>query len=169
MSALALWWPSGVTQAVTHRVEAAATAQADVSRAYVLATTPQDALQAAPLPDRLNAAPLEKSRFDPFVGVQPPPPPAPKVVAAPVVEAPAPPPPPPTLNYRYLGQMTDPSGQQYVYLAKPDKDVPVTVGTRLDEGYVVEAITADAVRVVYPPLDSRAVIPIPPSRDPASP
>jgi hypothetical protein len=72
------------------------------------------------------------------------------------------------LNYRYLGQMTDPTGQHLVYLSGPTKEIAVAVGTRLDEGYVVEAITGDAVRLHYPPLDARAVIPLPASADTAA-
>ncbi|HEY1395235.1 MAG TPA: hypothetical protein VF536_03935, partial [Roseateles sp.] len=83
---------------------------------------------------------------------------------APPSPAPPPPPPPPqapALNYRYLGQFIDPQGQRKVYLARSDKDVLVETGTRLDEGFRVEAITDDEIRLVYEPLQQRTVIRIP--------
>lgn len=43
----------------------------------------------------------------------------------------------------------------------------MTLETRLDEGYVVEAITTEGVRLHYPALDVRTVIPIPLARDAA--
>ncbi|MED5621552.1 hypothetical protein [Ideonella sp. BN130291] len=67
------------------------------------------------------------------------------------------------MSYRYLGQMVDPSGKQVVYLSRGDHDVAVSVGTRLDEGYVVEAITPDGVRLNYPPLHAQVTVPVPPS------
>lgn len=81
----------------------------------------------------------------------------------------APPPPAaptaPPLAYRYLGQMVDPSGTRYVYLGKADRELPVAVGTRLEEGYVVESIGPEGIRLHYPPLDAHAVIPLPPDND----
>lgn len=122
------------------------------------------------LPARLPAQRLEPARFDPFVGVVPPPPeppPAPRpVVAAPL--APPPAPEAPVLAYRYLGRMTDPTGQQHVYLAKGDTAVVVAVGTKLDEGYVVEAIGPAEIRLHYPPLGAHAAIPVPPEAEPSS-
>ena len=61
----------------------------------------------------------------------------------------------------HLGQFIDPQGQRKVYLARPDKDLLVEAGTRLDEGYRVEAITDDEIRLVYEPLQQRTVIRIP--------
>ncbi len=86
---------------------------------------------------------------------------APKTVIFIGPEAPLPPPPPPTLNYRYAGQMTTPEGQRLVYLSKGTDITPVEVGTRLEEGYVVEAISSEAVALRYPPRDAKAVVPIP--------
>jgi hypothetical protein len=80
----------------------------------------------------------------------------------PVVTAVAPPqpaaPPPPALNYRYLGEMTSPAGERLVYLARGEEAVVVAAGTRLDDGYVVEAITEDAVRLAYPALGVKAEV-----------
>jgi hypothetical protein len=110
----------------------------------------------------------DKASFDPFAGLQPPSPPVVSTASVPkpfVGPTYVPPPAAPVLNYRYLGQMVDPSGQRLVYLAGPTKEVRAAVGTRLDEGYVVEAINTDGVRLHYPPLDARAVIPLPSSGD----
>lgn len=48
-------------------------------------------------------------------------------------------------------------------LARGDTSTTVEVGTRLDEGYVVESIGSDAVRLVYPPLGTSVDILIPPA------
>jgi hypothetical protein len=97
--------------------------------------------------------------FDPFVGVVPPAPPPPPAVA-PVATA-APPPSPPPQDFRYLGRMTGPDGVEQTLLGRGDAAVPITVGTTLDNGYVVESIAADAVVLVYPPFGSKAVLQIP--------
>lgn len=155
LSAAALLWPQSapITQAVD-------TAPVSVSPAapgmFNAASEP-----AITLPDKLSKEVISAATFDPFVGVVPP---APAVVVQPppvqvVQEPPAPVAPP--LNYRYLGKMTDPSGRKWVYLATPDKELAVSLGTRLDEGYVVEAIRPDGVHLAYPPLGIKALIPVP--------
>lgn len=125
---------------------------------------------AGPLPVQLQAGEWTAATFDPFVGVAPPPPPVPKVVAPPVVvNAPVILPQPPAMNYRYLGQLVDPDGKQTYYVVRGDNVVPIAVGTKLDDGYMVEAIKADGIRLLYPPLGSRTVIYIPPPPDPVVP
>jgi len=168
LSALAWWWPDNVSQAVARAGSASETLPLPSVPSSSTATVPDAASTA--LPDHLPTLTLDKAAFDPFVGLQPPAPPPPKPTPKPTPQpAYVPPPPPapvaPTLTYRYLGQMTDPSGKKVYYLAKADKDVPIVVGTPLDEGYVVEAITADLVRLRYPPLDVRVEIRIPPASD----
>lgn len=159
LSAVAIGWPDDVSRAASS--QGAAPWQSPPSPV----TPDRPVVAGMRLPERLPVHTLDKATFDPFVGLQPPPPPPPKIVVAPVVvSAPM----PPQLAYRYLGQMTDPSGQQRHFLARMDKDVPVAVGTLLDEGYVVEAITTDAIRLHYPPLNTRVEIRIPPSRDPSA-
>ena len=161
LSALALWWPDDVSHAVA---QAATATMPTGSPSPAVRTVIPDTLPIR-LPERLPTLALDKASFDPFVGMQPPAPPPPKPFVGPVYVAPAPAPTPPTLPYRYLGQMTDPSGKKLHYLVKADKDVPIAVGTHLDEGYVVEAITADTIRLHYPQLDARAEIRIPSTRD----
>jgi len=162
-SALALWWPDGVSRAVA-RIE-----QAGDAPALSTAPRPDEPATAQSLPEHLPTALLDKAAADPFIDVQPPAPPPPKPFVGPIYEPPPPRPAPPALNYRYLGQMTAPSGKTLVYLSKPDKDISVEVGTRLDEGYTVQAITREGVHLHYPALDARVVIAIPPGRDSASP
>jgi hypothetical protein len=57
--------------------------------------------------------------------------------------------------------MTGPDGVEQTLLGRGDAAVPITVGTTLDNGYVVESIAADAVVLVYPPFGSKAVLQIP--------
>lgn len=160
LSALAWWWPDDVSRAITPpSLPTAMTAASSFSPTNTAVES-----RLLPLPERLPSPALESTGFDPFAGVPPPAPPPPKPVAAPSPVAP-PLPTPPALNYRYLGQMTDPLGNKLHYLIKADKDVPVTVGTRLDEGYVVQAITADLISLHYAPLDARVDIRIPPAKD----
>ena len=166
VSAAALLWPEGEAT----RIIAVASRGADLER-VVPSTVPTSStgVVAAPIPFRLPAHLLEKAQFDPFAGGAPAPAPTPIAPAAskpfvgPVY---VPPPPAPSLNYRYLGQILDPDGRRLVYLARPDKDVLVGAGTRLDEGYVVEAIDDQGVRLRYPPLDAHAVVPSPTAHDP---
>jgi len=169
-AAVALWWPDGVSRAVSRSEAAIVGSQAALNTVGEPVPSATGGALPATLPSHLPTATLDPANFDPFVGAQPPPPPPPKPQPMPVVVAPPPPAPTaPPLTYRYLGQMVDPSGKRLVYLGKGDKDVLVAVGTLLDEGYVVEAISADGIQLHYPPLDVRAVINIPPARDTTAP
>lgn len=163
LSAVALWAPQDAPAAASDAQAKNGPKVPPVPGAGGIST------HAMALPSHLPERHLEPARFDPFVGVVPPPPPPPKPLL--IAAAPPPPPPapePPPLAYRYLGRMTDPSGTQRVYLAKADTAVAVTVGSRLDEGYVVEAIEPAEIRLHYPPLGARAAIPVPPEPDPPS-
>ncbi|XHS79810.1 hypothetical protein ACFJGW_07470 [Burkholderiaceae bacterium UC74_6] len=62
------------------------------------------------------------------------------------------------MNYRYLGQFIDPQGESKVYITAGGRDILVEVGMELSEGYRVEAITGDEIRLIYPPLQQRAII-----------
>ena len=92
--------------------------------------------------------------FDPFAGIAPPPPPAPVAASQPVA-APPPPPPPPPMLYRFGGRVTGPDGTQQVFLAKGDAFVPISQGATLDDGYVVDSISDDAVVLMAPKLGTR--------------
>ena len=69
------------------------------------------------------------------------------------------------MTYRYLGQMLDPAGKRLVYVTKGDRDIQVGAGMQLEDGYVVESITAGAVRVVHAATQTRIDIPIPASKE----
>jgi len=117
-----------------------------------------------PLPQALEPLTIEPARRDVFAPVQPPAPPAP-LPPKPFVGPPLPPPPPapPPVNWRYLGSMTTPVGQRLVMLARGDNSAVVEPGAVLDDGYVVQAIGSDAVRLVYPPLGTVVDLPVPPT------
>jgi hypothetical protein len=113
------------------------------------------------LPGRLDPQQIELARRDIFVPVEPPAPPVQSVQPA-ALSAVAPAPSPPEVTWRYLGAMVTPAGERLVMLARGDSSVTVQVGTRLEEGYVVEAVGSDAVRLAYPPLGTSVDVPIPP-------
>lgn len=123
------------------------------------------ATRQAALPARLPVVELERATFDPFAGVQPAQPPAPASAASalpravPIAEPT--PPAPPAISYRFLGRMTDPEGKSVVYLAGSGRELQVSVGTTLPEGYVVESMDEAGVHLRYPPLDARAIVSIP--------
>lgn len=161
LSAVALWWPDAA-----HDPGPGPAVQQPPVVSNLAASAAS--LHVVGVPERLATTTFEPAAFDPFVGARPPPPPTPKPVAAvvvPVVPQALPQAVAPPLSYRYLGQMTDPSGLRQVYLAKTDTAILVAVGTRLEEGYVVESIGQDGVRLHYPPLDAHAVIPVPTAQD----
>lgn len=117
-----------------------------------------------PLPAELPALTLEPAKRDIFVPAPVSAPPAPAVQASALPPAPPPAPPQaPPIQLRFLGSMLNPEGKRLVYLARGDAAILVGVGDRLDEGYAVESITADSVVLVYPPLNTRAAVPIPPA------
>jgi hypothetical protein len=163
LSVLALWLPG---PSAGESAGAASAAQASpVPSSEVLGLRQAGARASAT--HSVQRFSLDKARADPFSAVQtvvdvPKKEPAPAPVAAlpPAVVA-VPVNTPPALSYRYLGQMTDPTGNQLVYLSKPGQDLRVTVGATLDEGYVVEAIAEDGVRLHHPATDTRAVVAIP--------
>ncbi len=170
-SAVALAWPDTVSRAVARSEASIVDSQASINSAVAPATVSAVAAASVPaLPAQLPTHTLEPAEFDPFVGEQAPPSPPPKPVA-PVAPIPQPAPTPiaPPLDYRYLGQMIDPSGKRLVFLGKAEREVLVAVGAQLEEGYMVDAIAPDGIQLRYPPLDLRAVIPIPPARDTFAP
>ena len=178
-----LWWALGGTLALT-AASLWATRQAPTLVAAAVragdAPAPADErplLQAAPGPARWDRAtpagplpaqwpaqalePAKRDIFQPVLPPAPPPPPAPKPV--PVVAPPPPAPMAPPMNYRFFGRMLTPEGASIVYLVKgTGVPIEVAVDQRLDDGYVVESITDQAVQLVYPPLGQRATIGIAP-------
>lgn len=114
------------------------------------------------LPRQLDRPLLTPADRDPFVMLPPPAPVLPKQVK-PVVVAPPPPQPPPT-NLSFAGRITMPDGHEVIYMAYGDVSLPISVGQTLPNGYRVDAITAKAVELSYPPLNTstRLELPEPP-------
>jgi hypothetical protein len=126
----------------------------------------------APLLSTLELLQLQPAERDIFVSVsapnQPVKPPS-GAVAPPTLAAAMPPtqtavvaaaPTAPALAWRYFGAMTTPEGQPLTLLARGDATLSVQPGTALDQGYVVQSISREAVRLVYPPLGTEVELPI---------
>lgn len=141
----------------------------DKASQIVSATTPRsDArpIRPAAITPELNKQALTEALADPFLlpvskasaTTQP----SPRSQAASV----APPPPqlppsPPGNAYRYIGRFVSPEGTTIVLIGDQDSIIQASVGMQLANGYVVEDITTDTIKLVYPPLDSRSLIVIP--------
>ena len=110
------------------------------------------------------AASATEAVFDPFVGVAVETPASAVALTASVPEpARPPPPPPPVQDYRFFGRVIGPDGGEQILLARGESFVSITKGTVLDNGYVVESISAESVVVVFPSLGIRTSVPIPPN------
>lgn len=164
LSLLALWWPQRMDQ-ISAPVVRDSALQDQFAQSPSAAAALFDKAASVALPQQLPHPRLGKAAFDPFVGapvMAVPAKPAPQLTPAPVAYTPAPAVPgTPTVGYRYLGQMVGPAGQQLIYLARGEQSIAVQVGTRLDDGFVVEAMDAAGIKLHYPPSGSRALIPMP--------
>ena len=76
-------------------------------------------------------------------------------------QVPAPPTAPP-VQYRFFGRMTSPDGQATTLLARGESVVAVSAGMTLADGYVVQGVSAEAVRLSYPSLGTVVDLPVPP-------
>jgi hypothetical protein len=63
---------------------------------------------------------------------------------------------------RFLGRMVTPTGESLVFLLLGDKTVQAQVGDTLEDGYVVDSVTHQAVVLRYPALDVKVTLPLPP-------
>lgn len=168
---LAIRWALGITVALT----VAALLQPHSSTKVVQAidqqerpATTADAVTANSLPRTLEPYEIARGQRDIFAPLRiaepprlttPPPPPSPPAVApAQVTATPTAPP----VSVRYLGAMVTPGGQRLVMLARGDVVIPVEPGSRLDDGYVVQSISDDAVRLTHPAAGAIVDLPIPP-------
>lgn len=165
---LAQWWPQG-TPAL---VGAAGPGQPQLVAAR--ASSPDAApMTSQPLPARLDPLDLESSGRDPFVPwraqsqVPPfaraaaPSPPAVMALPGPVSAPPSAPPVAPQQALRYLGFFSSPAGQTVLLLADGEVALPVSVGTLLPNGYVVQSLGPEAVRLLYAPTATTVDIPLP--------
>lgn len=125
----------------------------------------------AAVPTVLDRSVLEPAKRDPFVLIEPPAraAPVPPQLAAELSPPPSPPPAPqepptPTVApppYRYLGEMRSPAGERLVYLTRGDDAVVVGSGSRLAEGYVVQSVGAESIKLSHPALGVSVELPIP--------
>lgn len=161
MSVLSLWIAddAGAPRVVQAAIEASAR-HVEVGALHVPSGLRPEQAPGEPLPPRWEGMRLEAAKRNIFAVPEAPVPEAAPMLAesAPTVE----PPQAPAVHYRFLGRMTGPEGESRVYLSREGRAVPVSVGDRLDEGFVVQAIGDEAVQLHYPPLGTQAVIPIPP-------
>jgi zona occludens toxin (predicted ATPase) len=163
LTAVVLWVPQRATTIV----------QAIEARRSAGVQTPA-LTAAAALPARLERVTVEPARRDPFAdaaiptAVVPAKPALLAAVAAVPQPMPAPAPSLPALQWRLMGTMATPNGQRLVVLTHSNEQQTVVAepGVQLDGGYEVTAVTADAVRLLYPPLQTEVVIPIPPPQGP---
>jgi hypothetical protein len=114
------------------------------------------------LPSELARAHLEPAVRDPFLPVAPPAPVVKVVPPPPVVQVPPAPPAPPPLNLRFAGRMTTPNGATMVLAAYGDATLTLSTGLVLPNGYRVDAIERDVVRLTYPPLNAPATLDLAP-------
>jgi hypothetical protein len=158
--ALAAWslrWPPAP------RVVAAVTLPA-LADAQQLASTPSTVPSvAATLSPTWPVVELAPAAGDPFTvaaptpavsTLTPPPGPPPLPEAAPAPTA-------PPLAHRFFGRIVGPDGQLITLLTRTGEPVAVSEGVSLDDGYVVESVGAEAVRLVYPPLGTVVELPLP--------
>lgn len=122
------------------------------------------ALSAVPLSTLRIRPALEAAARDPFMAILPPPlvvtkqaaaPPPPPQVAAP------PPPVAPRLGLTFAGRVTAPDGGQVIYVAYGGESLKIAAGQNLPNGYRVDVITASAVELSYPPLNTTARLDLP--------
>ena len=68
------------------------------------------------------------------------------------------------MMWRYLGAMQAPDGKRLVMLGRESDPQALIVepGTRLPDGYEVLALSGEAIRLLYAPLQLEVVIAIPP-------
>lgn len=109
-----------------------------------------DPFQRSPL--ALVALPTESTQEHASAKQLPPRPP-------PAALAPAPPP----MNHRWLGRFQSPEGKWLVLLQDAEQATPVSPGMVLSSGWVVEAVTAQAVQLLHPAGGQSVWLPMPES------
>jgi hypothetical protein len=65
------------------------------------------------------------------------------------------------MQWRPIGAMRTPAGERIVWLARGAEEVRVSVGTRLDDGFLVQSIEAETITLVYPPLGTVTTLNLP--------
>lgn len=121
------------------------------------------------LPHSLPRMLLPPAKRDLFLPVAPQ---APRVLVRPAQRPPAitniaPPsvPTAPPMASRFLGRMVTPSGERLVFLLSGERTLVAKPGDHLDDGYVVETVSDQQVILVYPALNVKVAVPLPPVPD----
>lgn len=172
LAAWAQWWPRSQPTVVAATVQLGAKPLQPV-----VGTTPGPTTGSRLKVDLLAAEvealqpwTLEPAGRDPFVALPVATPLAaapPQVVVAPAAPAPqtplSPPPAaaPPVTALRYLGALFNPNGERLLLLADGEVVVTAQPGTALPNGYVVQSVALDAVRVAHPPTGAAIDISLP--------
>ena len=173
LSAAAIGWPR-----VTRPLVAA------VQRADALSHIEQPAAHATPaaranqpaLPATLPPWDLAAAVSDPFTGATPAPTP-PTAMAPPPpppVSTATPPPPPlvptaaPAVLVRYLGSMQTPQGERLVLLLRGDTAIVARAGLGFEDGYVIQSVSPQAVRLLHAATGVGLDIAVPVSLDAAA-
>lgn len=172
----ALWWPTDSPPVVgAHEPTRPPTPHPQVSTASPQATSagalgwlapaaPAEAIgSAASTPEATG--PLSPASRDPFHPASLPAPPpnsaATQQAKAEPPPSPPPPPPPPPQNFRLMGRLLSPEGRWMIFLQDGAQIVQATEGLALPNGYVVEAVTPQAVRLRHPLADQPVSLPVP--------
>lgn len=132
---------------------------------------------AQPLPAELPEWRIEAAEGDPFFH----PPPQPVAATAPAAKAtpaaspsPAPPvavsatPAPPPIPPRYLGRLLTPAGEALVFLAGGDAVFVARPGAAVGEGFVVQAVGAESLKLAHVASGTQVDIPLPPGVEASS-
>ncbi|MFT7775428.1 hypothetical protein [Roseateles sp.] len=131
--------------------ESLPTRSATVAKSAASRSTAKTALAIGQAPDTLVRQVLSSAVRDPFRTFQPPaasfaampaPPLVPAAAAAASVVVPA-------MTYRYLGQLTDPDGKRLILITKGDREVTVSRGSPLDDGFSVADIQKSHITIVH--------------------
>lgn len=177
LAAWATWWPqSAPMEKLVQAVQRNEATVGDLERSEPFGRSPnRDADTASrPLPKELPDANVLAARRNPFAPYAPTPPPAPRaphvppppspILGLPMVAQAPPPHVAPAVAFRYLGRFVAPTGHVTIYLEGPGATaLPVTLGARLEGGFVVSALSDEAVELSYPAVDGFKVkISVPP-------
>jgi hypothetical protein len=123
----------------------------------------KDLVSSDVLPAQWPFPSIEPANRSPFLfstpTVQSPPKSVVKVANLPTLPQPV----PLSLSYRYWGEMTTPEGLRLVYVVRADNGAPVQiqVGSRLDDGFVVEEIESGRIVFVQQASHQQFILVIP--------
>jgi hypothetical protein len=167
LSAASLWWPGAAPRLVVAVPRADAPPRLEQAAAGIglLAQPHPPALPVTLPPWELSLALSDPFGASALPVAAPPRPAAPTPVVAPaappqLVAAAAPP-----VPLRYLGSMLTPQGQWLVMLLRGDTAIVARAGLGFEDGYVIQSISPQAVRLVHTTTGAGLDIAVPVSLD----